>query len=279
MGRDKPKKFHIDRDWFERRYLVELIPTPHLAREIGCCNEHVNFLARRFGIPIRPRQPKTIKTDRLRLDMVEVKRLYIDELMPCEAIAIIMGCQASSINRRLKAAGVKLRHHNDTKRGRPAKTRINIDPDLVAKLYAEKYASGQTVAEKFGVSRQVIDRILKESGIPKKPIGEARDYWGPKSPNWNSDLSDEERESRRDIAAQKRWREQIYKRDEYTCQKCRDDSGGNLNAHHIIPHCADKEMAWSLENGVTLCSPCHRAFHSAYGLKKCGAKDLREFLN
>jgi 5-methylcytosine-specific restriction endonuclease McrA len=28
------------------------------------------------------------------------------------------------------------------------------------------------------------------------------------------------------------WRNEVYKRDNYTCQKCGDNTGGNLEAHH-----------------------------------------------
>lgn len=277
-GDGKPKKFNVDKDWFERKYLVELIPTPILAREIGCSDRHVTSLARRFDLPIRSSHLKLLNLVKLQLNVEEIKRLYLKEMMPCYGIAEIMGCEASTINRRLRRAGVKLRHHNDTKRGRPSKNRIEVNPDLVAKLYAVKYASAQTVGERLGVSAPVIRRVMRENGIARKPMGEARDFWGPSSPNWNSDLSDEERESRRDNAAQKRWREQIYARDAYTCQKCGDANGGNLNAHHIVPHCADRAMAWDLSNGITLCVACHRHFHSTYGLKKCGAEDLTKFL-
>lgn len=274
-----PKKYNVDRAWFEKKYLVELTPTPIIAREIGCCAGHIGFLARKFGIPVRPRQPKSVRIDRLKIDMVEVARLYLDEMLSCPDIGAIMGCNGTSIHKRLRRYGVKMRHHNDTKRGVPAKNRINIDPSLVAKLYSEKYASTQKVADNFGVSTSVIHRIMRENGIPKKPINEARDYWGPNSPRWRHDLSDEERENRRDDVSQRRWREQIYARDGYTCQKCGDSKGGNLNAHHIIPHCADKTVAWRLDNGITLCAPCHKIFHSTYGLKKCNGDDLSVFLD
>lgn len=273
------KKFHVDRDWFEKKYLVELLPTRVLAQEIGCCGNHVNKIARKFGIPVRPRQPRSIETDHLNLDIEWIKHLYLEQMMPCHSIAKLAGCEASAINRRLKKVGVKLRHHNDTKRGRPSKNRINIDPSLVAKLYAEKYASAQTVANQLGVGRSVIDRIIRENSIPKKPLSETRNWWGTNSPRWRHDLSDEERENRRDNAAQKRWREQIFARDGYKCKKCGDSKGGNLNAHHITPYCADKSCAWDLNNGVTLCATCHKGFHSTYGLKKCDAFDLIEFLN
>jgi hypothetical protein len=31
------------------------------------------------------------------------------------------------------------------------------------------------------------------------------------------------------------WRDLVYKRDNYTCQICKDKTGGNLVAHHIVP--------------------------------------------
>lgn len=56
-------------------------------------------------------------------------------------------------------------------------------------------------------------------------------------------------------------REEIFERDNYTCQECGDDSGGNLNAHHIIPSSEDRDMAHDIDNGVTLCIDCHAERH------------------
>jgi 5-methylcytosine-specific restriction endonuclease McrA len=70
----------------------------------------------------------------------------------------------------------------------------------------------------------------------------------------------------------------VYERDGFTCQKCGDDSGGNLNAHHVEPHCANKELRWSVSNGITLCKTCHTQFHRRYGVKRCGRPELEEYL-
>lgn len=56
-------------------------------------------------------------------------------------------------------------------------------------------------------------------------------------------------------------REQIYERDDYTCQDCGDDDGGNLNAHHIIPSSEDRSTIHDIDNGVTLCVDCHADRH------------------
>lgn len=277
-GKKKPKSLKVCRVWFEKAYSADLIPTRIMAEEIGCSDVTINNLADRFGIERRPRLARSIPHPKRDIDMTEVARLYFDEMMPCDQIGEIFGMHGANIGKRLRAEGYKLRHHNDTKRGAPSPHRINLDPKMVIEMYSERFASGQTVADHFGVSRQVVDRILKENGVPVKPMGESRDWRGDKHPMWRSDLTDDERENRRDVNAQKAWREQIFERDSYACQACHDTSGGNLNAHHIIPHSRDKSVAWDLDNGITLCKSCHTSFHMQYGYTKCTRDDLNEFL-
>jgi len=80
-----------------------------------------------------------------------------------------------------------------------------------------------------------------------------------------------------------KWRNEIFERDNYTCQECGDCTGGNLEAHHInsfsnilgdflkeydqFSPIEDKETLvrlsfkykpfWDLDNGITLCKDCH----------------------
>ena len=272
------KAYPLDVEWFRRAYLDELMPTPLMAKQIGCCNETVNAIAKRLGIPIRPRQPKSVRTIYVHLDMAEVRRLYVEEVMPGWKIGEIMGCTASHILRSLKADGVPRRHHNDTKRGRPALNKISLPLAEISEIYATDGKSAQTAADKFGVSRQVIDRIMRENGIAKKPLGKSRNWVGENHPMWRHDLTDKERASRRDMFKAKPWREAVFARDHYACRCCLDNSGGNLNAHHIIPHHRDKSMAWIVNNGITFCKPCHQAFHRKYKYRNCCTADVVAFI-
>ncbi len=277
--RARPKKFHVDREWFERVYSVEKMPTWQIAEEIGCVDVHISALADKFGIPRRGRLPRSIPHKRtVVLDDKEIVRLYVDEQMAAGKIGALFGCTHRPVATRPQELGVKMRHHNDTKRGKPAPNKIHIDPVVVAEMYSQKFVSGQDIANHFGVSLNVIGRIRQEHGIETKPMSEARNMWGENSPNWKPHITDEEREMRRDVAKQAAWREQVFARDCYTCQKCRDDRGGNLHAHHITPYSKDKSIAWELSNGVTLCKTCHYAFHNAYGYTKCTRADLEAFL-
>lgn len=55
----------------------------------------------------------------------------------------------------------------------------------------------------------------------------------------------------------KQWRTSVFTRDNFTCQSCGDNRGGNLEAHHINPVSTFILSIYDIDNGVTLCSKCH----------------------
>jgi len=84
-----------------------------------------------------------------------------------------------------------------------------------------------------------------------------------KALRWNPELTDKQRiiNSVRKISGYSEWRAEVYQRDNYTCQHCGDNRGGNLNAHHIIPFSSDNTLRTELSNGITLCVKCHKREH------------------
>ena len=74
------------------------------------------------------------------------------------------------------------------------------------------------------------------------------------------------------------WREAVFARDNWTCQKC-SERGGALHPHHIQNFAEWPELRFAIDNGVTLCSICHKAFHKKYGLRKNNKEQIEEYLN
>ena len=100
---------------------------------------------------------------------------------------------------------------------------------------------------------------------------------------WNPDLSEKEREKQkyhsRRYPGYQDFRKKVYERDEYTCVKCSDDTGGNLVVHHLNGFHWDEESRTEVDNGATLCNECHNLFHSTYGRKHNNLFQFAQFMD
>jgi hypothetical protein len=104
------------------------------------------------------------------------------------------------------------------------------------------------------------------------------DHRGANHPNWNPELTQEDRENKRRIDGIDEWRLAVFHRDDFTCQKCKC-RGGKLHAHHIRNYANNKDLRVVVNNGATLCEDCHRGFHGRYGHKNTNEEQLNEYLN
>jgi len=94
---------------------------------------------------------------------------------------------------------------------------------------------------------------------------------------WKHEKGKEERIIDRGYSEYNDWRTEVYKRDKYICQKCKQNSN-NLVAHHIFPYSQFKEIRLNIDNGITLCRNCHNDFHKKFGKKGNNTTQLNEFL-
>ena len=68
------------------------------------------------------------------------------------------------------------------------------------------------------------------------------------------------------------WRLAVWKRDNFTCQKCGKTSNElkkekiKICADNIKPYCNYPELRYDVSNGKTLCLPCHK-LTSTYGIR------------
>lgn len=104
----------------------------------------------------------------------------------------------------------------------------------------------------------------------------SKSHKGEGNPSWKGGISSENEKARKNSRF-KEWREKVFRRDNYTCQKTKI-KGGELHPHHIKNFAEYPELRYKVENGITLSKQAHDNFHKIYGKKNNTREQLNEFL-
>lgn len=124
-----------------------------------------------------------------------------------------------------------------------------------------KFPSGKN-HHRFGkhVSDDMKEKIRKKltgrkmsMEVRLKKVGK---YAGSKHHNWKGGAT-KLAEKIRNSFEYTLWREAVFARDNWTCVWC-GVRGSKLNADHIKPFALYPELRFAIDNGRTLCVPCHK---------------------
>jgi hypothetical protein len=86
-------------------------------------------------------------------------------------------------------------------------------------------------------------------------------YLSENNPNWKGGVKSKNQIGRFSVKYVQ-WRNSVFKRDLYSCQKC-GQIGWSLHSHHIKPWAKNVSLRYELSNGITLCKNCHKEVHSS----------------
>jgi len=181
-------------------------------------------------------------------------------------LSIRYKCNVKTIIRLLKRNGIKLTQVY----------RLKID---WIKVY-EEYKNGKTVLElskmyscaKMTVLRNFYKRGFKLRTPKEFFIDETRHG------SWKGGIFKYSKSLRQKIYTSleyKIWRNEVYRRDNYTCQRC-DIRSKNLQAHHVkkvkdiisdnnivlFEDAIECKELWDVNNGLTCCKDCHKYLES-----------------
>jgi len=123
--------------------------------------------------------------------------------------------------------------------------------------------SQKTNLEKYGYTNHTLDPVRKNM------------FRGSNSPVWKGGIHDIRWDRLQPIY--KKWRFEVFKRDNFICQKCHESSK-YIEAHHIFNFNTNKELQYEISNGITLCKECHKNFHLIYKKKNNNLEQIEEFL-
>lgn len=200
---------------------------------------------------------------------------YSKDLHPNSNKNVVVNCIKCSTERVTRRCRTSLLCKSCAKKGKPNLKRIGQKHSEETKIRISNALKGRICSEETKLKMS-----LTRKGRPVPWLT------GKNSPNWKGGISNLAI-ILRNIQESITWREQIFQRDNYTCQKCQARScKGNrvcLEAHHIkefseiykeflqqysqFSSIEDKETLtrlattyqpfWDTKNGQTLCYNCH----------------------
>jgi len=141
-----------------------------------------------------------------------------------------------------------------------------LPKEILENLYMTEKLSLKKIAKKFNHSPQSIANWLRKYNIPIRTIAEGRSLvWkGEKNPKWRNWISFEPY----GLEFNEELKEQIRKRDNYTCQICgKEQEKIKLDVHHIDFNKQNNDK----NNLISLCHSCHSKLN---GGEKCDSNSL-----
>jgi len=82
-----------------------------------------------------------------------------------------------------------------------------------------------------------------------------RPFTGERASNWRGGVSSLHEKLRHSVQFRE-WRNEVFKRDNYTCWIC-EQRGSKLHPHHLKSFVLYPELRFNINNGLTLCEFCH----------------------
>ena len=133
---------------------------------------------------------------------------------------------------------------------------------------------GKHISEETRIKISIASKGRKFTEEHKRKIGKAQEK--EKGNNWKGGITPENIKIRNGIEFSL-WREAVFARDNWTCQKY-GIRGGKLHPHHIQNFAQFPELRFAIDNGITLSDKAHKEFHKRYTNKNNNREQLNEFL-
>ena len=217
-----------------------------------------------------------------RSEFVELMERY-----PAKKVADMFGVTFAAVYHRARTDGVPLRGHVGPRKPTGPSRRFHPPADELADLFQRMPM--KEIAEHYGVGETVVHKRIHEYGLAgpgrsarlsayakvrpdahNRKIGESLSKrTGPLAANWRGGLTQLERLARTRLEY-RQWKTAVLARDGFRCVECGIEQGHvcpccrhrvTLHAHHVQPFSDNPEIRFTLDNGTTLCRPCHEKAH------------------
>ena len=201
-------------------------------------------------------------TDKQRPIRDIARKLYKNE--KCSS-SVLGWLERLGIDTRDRSEAIRLQWVNNDERRKNASDGMKkrITPDVRKKIYRAMLTDDYR-------EKQRISKTGERNGM--------YGVYGADHPQWNPERTHEQRVAERKTNKDRLWRISVFVRDNYTCQVCGDDKGGNLVSHHLESYHKNEQGRYDIDNGLTLCKTCHFDYHHNHGWKNATKKKFEQFV-
>lgn len=223
-----------------------------IAKGAGRCSSTIYNILDEAGVKRRT-QKESQKTINIPKD--DLKILYCEKQKSLKEIGDVYDCSDGTIRNLCIKYNIKRRSRTENVAGWNRGKRMSDEQRRhLSSIRKQQFATGELKHWNKGNtwSEETKDKISKSLKGKCKGENNARWKGGVNTPN--QQLRD------RLVGGYqyKKWRGEVYERDNYTCQLCGKESNGDLEGHHILPFSENHDLIFDVDNGVALCKNCHR---------------------
>jgi hypothetical protein len=140
----------------------------------------------------------------------------------------------------------------------------------LSKSHIGKKQSQETIAKR-------VSKLIGKKRTDGFKIKLSESRKGSNGSNWKGGVTLKYKTIRQSLEF-RTWRESVFDRDNYTCQKYKT-RGGELHPHHIKNFAQYPELRFIISNGITFSKKAHDEFHKKYGRKNNTLEQVIEFIN
>lgn len=286
-------KISISYDELLDLYIFQNKTMPIIAKELNVCVATVSAYLHRFGI----RKARTIKEPKTRNPKKSLvgkvcDKLTILELAKGESLLklnhneiYICYCECGDFTERdryylinkdkSEKCCINCAKNNRNKKRRPMLIGQKFSKLLVKEDFG-RTEGGRVLwkclcdcgGEKITTTKLLRNGSIQSCGCLSRPFGKD-------NPNWNDNLTEQDRIKRRLLPEYKEWSKQVKERDNFTCQVTGQEGG--VNAHHLNGWHWSKDGRLDINNGITISERIHNLFHSVYGNRNNTKEQFLEF--
>jgi hypothetical protein len=193
-------------------------------------------------------------------DSDKIKSLYQNDNLSLSEIGKIFNCTGACVLKYMQRNNIPRKTVSDSLKGRSILWKDKISKGNKGKIISKDRRN------KISKTRKSLGIIPYNKGLSKCKNPDIIIYGaaGEKHWNWKGGISSEQIRIRQS-SEYKDWRKSCFKRDKYICQKCKKHTR-DLQAHHIISFAKlikEKAYLFDVDNGITLCTECHKECHQS----------------